>query len=183
MARKWINPAGTSTYYSWRSMRQRCTRPTERQLERYREMQVYEPWFNSYDEFFKDMGPRPEGCTLDRIDNTLGYFPENCRWADIVTQNNNKATNRMVAGLDGRKMSVTQWERELGLRPTTVSARLRRGLPLDKVLFDGKLKQWKHGTRYGYEKYKCRCDACREAHNKRFRDRRLKLKVTCSQVL
>lgn len=53
-----------------------------------------EPYGKGFSNFCEDMGERPVGMTLDRIDNTLGYFPENCRWADQTTQTINRGTNK-----------------------------------------------------------------------------------------
>lgn len=79
------------TYNSWLSMHDRC-----RRLERYKSKPICEEWQGTmgFIKFLEDMGPRPENCTLDRIDNSKGYSPENCRWATVGMQNHNKGKKR-----------------------------------------------------------------------------------------
>lgn len=78
-------------YRVWNSMVQRCTNPKHVKWENYggRGIVICERW-RSVTNFVADMGPRPEGLTLDRIDNNKGYCPENCRWATRQQQESNK---------------------------------------------------------------------------------------------
>lgn len=82
---------GTSTYNTWGKIIQRCNNKKDTGYERYggRGITVCSRWLN-FENFFADMGEKPEGLTIERIDNNKGYFPKNCYWATYTDQNRNK---------------------------------------------------------------------------------------------
>lgn len=79
-------------YISWQAMKERCYNTNKENYIYYGKIgiEVCERWKNSFTNFFEDMGERPEGYTLDRIDPHGNYEPSNCRWATYKEQRNNQ---------------------------------------------------------------------------------------------
>jgi hypothetical protein len=76
-------------------------------------------WRNDFMAFYRDMAPRPSGCSIDRIDNARGYSKENCRWATPKEQANNVRHNTIVE-YGGEKMTLTQFGELMGLTKARV---------------------------------------------------------------
>jgi len=82
---------GTPTYIAWRDMKQRVSNPNRRQWRDYGGRGIdMDPRWVKFKSFLVDMGPRPDGLTLERGDNARGYWPDNCRWATRSEQNRNR---------------------------------------------------------------------------------------------
>jgi hypothetical protein len=109
-------------YSSWESMHSRCAK---HQHYVDRGIEVCERW-KAFENFLEDMGPRPEGTTLDRIDGNKGYEPGNCRWATAIEQAHNRPSNRFIT-IDGQTKVLAQWAREYGISERTVGERISRG--------------------------------------------------------
>lgn len=103
---------GTPTYKSWSEMKCRCANPNHGRGN-YAGITYCNEW-KSFDNFFRDMGVRPEGTTLDRIDPYGNYEPTNCRWADILTQENNRRNNRRFE-YNGESLTLPQLARKYGV--------------------------------------------------------------------
>ena len=121
-------------YASWYGMLRRCFNPIDKDYPRYggREILVCLRWLNFWT-FLRDMGPRPEGHTLDRIDNDHHYLPTNCRWATQLVQDNNRSSNRNME-LRGEVRSVSGWARKYNVPYTRVIDRVSAGWELEKAL-------------------------------------------------
>ena len=127
------------TYRSWAAMIQRCTNPKKDTFHHYggRGIIVCERWLNSFEDFLHDMGIRPDGMTMDRIDVNGNYEPENCRWATKQEQGAN-CRNSVFLTHNGKTLTLAQWGRELKIHKRTIWARINDyGWSLDRALSTG----------------------------------------------
>ena len=125
---------GTPTYRVWSGMMTRCRNPRSKDYARYggAGITICDSWIN-FANFFADMGVRPDGMSIDRIDNAVGYQPGNCRWVNAEEQANNR-TNNVNLTLDGVTKSVCEWSRHLDINVHTIYRRLARGWSAEKTL-------------------------------------------------
>lgn len=176
---KWENSSKTKTYNSWASMRSRCYRKKDKCYNLYggRGIKICDRWLNNYDNFFEDMGERPIGMCLDRIDPNGDYEKDNCRWATMKDQQLNRRNNFIVE-FNNQKLSISQWSLRTGLNPDTIWNRLIRwNWTVEKALTYTTSRPWNHGTNTGYSKYKCRCDKCKESNKLKSKKARIKQKL------
>lgn len=124
--------SSTPTYRSWLNMLSRC-RYSYFETHYGRGISVCDRWRSSFANFLADMGERPNGCSIDRIDNSKNYGPDNCRWATRKVQNRNTRQNRMVA-YRGETKCLSEWCEVLNLQPGAIKQRLNKlGWPVEKA--------------------------------------------------
>lgn len=125
-------------YCIWFGMRNRCDIVTSKDYKNYggRGITVCKEWSN-FENFKSDMYPRPDGKSIDRIDNDGNYSKENCRWATKKEQSNNQRTNVRIT-IGDKTQTLMQWVREYGCKYSTVHYRINNsGMPPEKALMRG----------------------------------------------
>lgn len=116
-------------------MKQRCLNPKAVDYARYggRGIKICQRWLHDFSAFLSDMGERPEGCTLDRIDVDGDYEPSNCRWADAFTQQRNTRVSKWLTH-NGESKPLVVWAAELGMYHSTLLRRMKAGWPPEKII-------------------------------------------------
>lgn len=116
-------------YVLWGAMKDRVTNRNRKDSKWYSDkcLEFYEEW-NDYTKFreWSLANGYEEGLSIDRIDNSIGYRPDNCRWIPLKDQNKNKTTNRLIT-YKGETKILADWCRELNISDKLVSSRLSRG--------------------------------------------------------
>jgi hypothetical protein len=113
-------------YACWRSMLDRCSKPSQESYRLYGErgVTVCERWRESFDNFLGDMGRKPTSShSIDRIHVEGNYEPSNCRWATPKQQGRNKRTNRII-NHNGLSLTLVEWTERTGIKASTISMRL-----------------------------------------------------------
>lgn len=116
----------TPTYQSWQAMKQRCLQTGHKHYDNYggRGITICERWL-TYANFLADLGARPDGCSLDRIDSNGPYSLDNCRWATKSQQSRNSSQNRMIS-FRGQTKCLAEWCEVLNLKYARTYMRLFR---------------------------------------------------------
>lgn len=124
----------TRTMRIWKNMIQRTCNPNCPMYARYggAGIGVCKSW-QTFEGFMADMGEVPDGLTLERIDNSKGYEPNNCKWTTYAEQNRNKSSTKKLT-LNGRTQVAADWAAELGLTDSQIYKRIRRGWSDEEVL-------------------------------------------------
>lgn len=115
----WKGGKRTPTYISWERMIARCSDPEN---AHYRQIEVCERW-KDFAAFLEDMGERPPGTTIDRIENAGNYEPGNCRWATMEEQQNNRSSNVLLT-VNGETRTIAEWSRLSGIPFQTIYSRV-----------------------------------------------------------
>lgn len=132
---------GTRTWIVWTGMKGRCSNPKNEDYPRYggRGISVCDRWKESFSDFYADMGDPPtKSHTLDRVNNELGYSPENCRWATRKEQNRNTRRNHWVEWR-GESKTLAEWGEdprliELGITKFYLCTRIWSGWTVERAM-------------------------------------------------
>ena len=128
---------GTPEHVSWAHIIQRTTNKESVDYKNYggRGITVSDKWRYSFETFLDDMGNRPTPKhSIERIDNNLGYFKENCKWANRKAQARNKRSN-VVIDFDGKSLCLAEWAEVTGISYYALYFRIcRRGWPVERAL-------------------------------------------------
>lgn len=130
------------TKSTWQNMKNRCKNPNVPAYQDYgaRGIKVCERWM-SFDNFLQDMGIKPNGLSIERIDNSKGYEPGNCKWATTYEQSNNKRNN-VIVEISHEQKTCGQLSKESGVKYELIRQRIKRGWKgLD--LLRPPLKNWR----------------------------------------
>lgn len=113
-------------FKSWCAMIDRCTNPRNASYKHYggKGITVAPEWV-LFEQFFVDMGERPKGTSLDRLDSTKGYCKDNCRWATAQEQAMGKSNGVSITA-HGVTLSQREWARKLGITDSSLAKRLRK---------------------------------------------------------
>lgn len=127
--------ANNYTYKSWIAMRTRCMNFMDSRFPQYggKGIKVCDSWAESFEEFYKDMGDRPHNTTIDRIDNSKGYFKDNCRWATPMEQTLNRDETVWLT-YKGETMCMTHLCEKFGMSRVMLKDRLKKGMSLEEAI-------------------------------------------------
>ena len=122
---KYCSRKNIKEYQCWKNMLRRCYDEESDHYKYYGRVgiRVCDRWVESFDNFMEDMGKKPDGMSIDRIDLRGDYCPENCRWASSITQANNKSNNRYFE-YNGESLTIPELARKYGIKEGTIRSRV-----------------------------------------------------------
>lgn len=135
-------------FATWKGMKDRCLNTQSRWFHRYggRGVLICDRWLQDFRNFAEDMGERPDGTTIDRIDKDGNYEPGNCRWAVHLEQQRNRSNNAEIEW-GGRKNTLTELAEHAVVDVATLSYRLRAGWELERAMITPSGGNGKRGRR------------------------------------
>lgn len=133
----------TRLYRVWNNIVKRCENASDRTYQKYgaKGITLCEEWKNSFVAFRDwayaagyDKNAPPGECTIDRIDNSKGYSPDNCRWVNRVIQQNNRSVNHRLE-INGESHTIAEWSRISGIAFNRILKRLKSGWDAESAVF------------------------------------------------
>lgn len=115
----------TPTWVAWSSMKARCLNRTNTGYKDYggRGILICQRWLDSFENFLEDMGERPDGLSLERLDVNGNYEPSNCKWATDKEQKRNQRRTRWIT-FQGETLSSVEWSEKVGLPRRLITSRI-----------------------------------------------------------
>ncbi len=131
---------GTRLYRIWKGMKNRCSNPNSPTAKWYfkKGISLHEEWkkFEPFKEWADSSG-YSDLLTIDRVNSSGNYCPDNCRWVDMITQNNNKSSNRTVE-IDGKIFTASELCKIYNIKLNTLLSRLNANWTINKLLIPSK---------------------------------------------
>lgn len=140
------NRRKSKLYIIWIGMKQRCNNPNNTNYKNYgaKGIRVCKEWDKSFDNFYNwalSIGYKENKnikLTIDRIDNTKGYYPSNCRFLTLKEQQNNRTNNHLIT-YKGETHTVSQWSKILNTNVQTLFTRIGKNLSIEEIFSNKKL--------------------------------------------
>lgn len=140
------NRRKSKLYIIWIGMKQRCNNPNNTNYKNYgaKGIRVCKEWDKSFDNFYNwalSIGYKENKnikLTIDRIDNTKGYYPSNCRFLTLKEQQNNRTNNHLIT-YKGETHTVSQWSKLLNINVQTLFTRIGKNLSIEEIFSNKKL--------------------------------------------
>lgn len=125
---------GTKTHRAWCDMRQRCLNHSNPRYSDYggRGIKICQRW-DSFLNFLADMGIKPPGMSIGRIDNNGDYSPGNCRWESREQQQRNRRNSRILEW-NGVRLTAVEWAEKLGMKENAIRSRIRKNWTVEKII-------------------------------------------------
>ena len=142
-------PRGKSspTHHSWKSMIQRCSNRRHIGYSSYGGRGIsFDPRWSSFEYFLTDMGLRPDGHTLERVNVQRNYWRGNCIWLPAELQQQNQRTTRLISWRL-KTMSIVDWSKELEIDRSTLQKRFDRGWSVEDAFTKPLRRKLKGGVR------------------------------------
>lgn len=125
----------SATYRTWCTMLQRCYYKKHKSYSDYggRGITVCARWRESFVDFLADMGERPDGFLIGRIDNNGNYEPGNCRWETYTQQARNRRSSKLIT-FNGQTRTLEEWSETIGIRRDALGHRLLNGWSIERAI-------------------------------------------------
>lgn len=131
-----MNKRTMKEYRIWKAMKSRCYSPSQKNIGNYQKwgIKVCDRWLHSFEKFLSDMGAIPgEDYSIERIDNTKDYCPENCKWIPFKEQMKNRS-NVPIYTYNGESHCLKEWARILNIKVDLLRGRIRKGLSFEEAI-------------------------------------------------